>query len=651
MSYQALYRVWRPQTFDELVGQPVITETLKNAIINQQTSHAYLFTGPRGTGKTSAAKIFAKAINCPHQTGGNPCNECEICRAINQGQLSDVVEIDAASNNGVDEIRSLRDNVRYAASQTENKVYIIDEVHMLTTGAFNALLKTLEEPPERVIFILATTEPHKIPATIISRTQRFDFQRITQKHLVNRMIEILDNSQIQYQIDALEVIARAANGGMRDSLSLLDQALSYRSEALTLEAALEVSGSLSQLAFVDYLMAIYQEKGDQALEILDQQLQKGKQASRFVEELILFARDILLTIYADVNQTLLSSQELEPLNALIEPDFYYYLIDQLSDVQNKMRLSSQTDLYLEVLTIQLAQKGSGSQNYQKGLEDNSNQQNQQLILQMREELSRLKAQVSHLEAQMKQQGSSLDTQQNENKQNEVSADFSINQAEEKAPTKENFAPRPRPQFAKAEYNLVVEDIYSLLNQATHQDVHQVKSAWEDILSKLSPQDRPKFVGVQVLAASPSMMLLSFQSEIFAGAIQQDFAILKDLYKITQALLGKGYASLIIADKDWMPVRNDYTVLRKANQGQVIEISNKVQEKLDAYIARLNKEEIKESEDVSQNALALEASDDDYQEDFELLDDEEMQNQDEIPAHVSKAIELFGEDNINIYYDR
>ncbi|MFE8735920.1 DNA polymerase III subunit gamma/tau, partial [Streptococcus pyogenes] len=268
--YQALYRKYRSQTFDEMVGQSVISTTLKQAVESGKISHAYLFSGPRGTGKTSAAKIFAKAMNCPNQVDGEPCNQCDICRDITNGSLEDVIEIDAASNNGVDEIRDIRDKSTYAPSRATYKVYIIDEVHMLSTGAFNALLKTLEEPTENVVFILATTELHKIPATILSRVQRFEFKAIKQKAIREHLAWVLDKEGITYEVDALNLIARRAEGGMRDALSILDQALSLSPDnQVTIAIAEEITGSISILALGDYVRYVSQEQATQALAALE----------------------------------------------------------------------------------------------------------------------------------------------------------------------------------------------------------------------------------------------------------------------------------------------------------------------------------------------------------------------------------------------
>ncbi|EPU19772.1 DNA polymerase III subunit gamma/tau, partial [Streptococcus agalactiae] len=293
--YQALYRKYRSQTFDEMVGQSVISTTLKQAVSSKKISHAYLFSGPRGTGKTSAAKIFAKAMNCPNQINGEPCNHCDICRDITNGSLEDVIEIDAASNNGVDEIRDIRDKSTYAPSRATYKVYIIDEVHMLSTGAFNALLKTLEEPTENVVFILATTELHKIPATILSRVQRFEFKAIKLLAIRDHLAQILDKEAISYDLDALTLVARRAEGGMRDALSILDQALSLaKDNHISLDVAEEITGSISLSAIDDYVSNILAHDTTEALAKLEVIFDSGKSMSRFATDLLMYLRDLLV---------------------------------------------------------------------------------------------------------------------------------------------------------------------------------------------------------------------------------------------------------------------------------------------------------------------------------------------------------------------
>ncbi len=294
MSYRALYRVWRPQYFRDLVGQEHVTTTLANALTGGHISHAYLFSGPRGTGKTSAAKIFAKAVNCIHGPTAEPCNDCPACIAITEGTVLDVVEIDAASNRGVDEIRDLRDKVKYAPTEVRYKVYIIDEVHMLTTEAFNALLKTLEEPPAHVIFVLATTEPHKLPATIVSRCQRFPFRRISDQKVVERLVQVVEQENISYQPAALELIARFAEGGLRDALSLLDQAISFSGEQLTEEIILSIVGGISDESLFTLLDALQANNSSLALAELDRFFTYGVEVDQVVHDLLRITRDLLL---------------------------------------------------------------------------------------------------------------------------------------------------------------------------------------------------------------------------------------------------------------------------------------------------------------------------------------------------------------------
>ena len=357
MAYQALYRKWRPRTFDSVIGQESITDTLKNAIKRGKVSHAFLFAGPRGTGKTSCAKIFAKALNCTNLQDGEPCNECANCIAADKGSMPDIMEIDAASNNGVDEIREIRDKVKYAPTEGKYKVYIIDEVHMLSMGAFNALLKTLEEPPEHVVFILATTELQKVPATIISRTQRYNFKRISKDDLEKRMKYILDQENIKYEDKALAVIAQVADGGMRDALSILDQLLSYEKESVNYQDALEITGFAAKENIEKILLALLEQNPESALKLAQTELAQGASSKNILDELIEMATKSLMLIKAgDDNQSTFLSEDFVQKIKDIPTNIFYRLITLANKALNDLRYTNQQQIPLEVFLVEAGSK-------------------------------------------------------------------------------------------------------------------------------------------------------------------------------------------------------------------------------------------------------------------------------------------------------
>jgi DNA polymerase-3 subunit gamma/tau len=299
MSYLALYRKWRPLVFEDVVEQEHVVKTLKNSVVSDHIAHAYLFCGTRGTGKTTMAKIFSRAINCLNPKEGDPCNECDICKGILSGSIMDVIEIDAASNNSVDNVREIRDEVIYTPSQARFKVYIIDEVHMLSTGAFNALLKTLEEPPSHVVFILATTEPHKLPATILSRCQRYDFRRIAIDSIVKRLETISHSSGVVLEPEASRLIAKLSDGALRDAISILDQCISQGDKNITYECTLKVVGIVNDTFISEFVEAIRDRNINRILALIDELIMAGKDISKFLSDLIFYYRNLLVCKLTD----------------------------------------------------------------------------------------------------------------------------------------------------------------------------------------------------------------------------------------------------------------------------------------------------------------------------------------------------------------
>ncbi|WOF40737.1 DNA polymerase III subunit gamma/tau [Lactococcus lactis] len=523
MAYQALYRKYRSQRFDEMVGQEVVATTLKNAIVNRQISHAYLFSGPRGTGKTSAAKIFAKAINCPNQVDGEPCNNCFICDSITKGSLDDVIELDAASNNGVDEIREIRDKSTYAASQATYKVYIIDEVHMLSTGAFNALLKTLEEPTENVVFVLATTELQKIPATIISRVQRFAFKSITTGDIRTYLAKIMADEGLEFDGKALDVIAKAAEGGMRDALSLLDQALSFSSGKLEENDALLVTGSIAADALVTYVAALFEHDEAKALTELDKIFAEGKNMLRFTEDLLAYLRDLLLD-----------------KNSQYDRGQIFSWIDVAIESLKTIKETTQTKIAADVMTMRLAEIG------QNNLLTASQGE---IPNQLTAEIATLKTEINQLKAQI----SAGQIQVNSDSQNNLLTE------------KVKASPKP---IASKKRQINKDLIYKALAEATNEARKAALSAWPELVASVTkPADRALLNNTAPVAASENFLVVTFPHENLAKRVSENEELQLFCGNLLSSIVGFAPEIISLAEQDWQEVRAEYVSNLKSENVQ------------------------------------------------------------------------------------
>ena len=524
--YQALYRKYRSQTFSQLVGQEVVAKTLKQAVEQEKISHAYLFSGPRGTGKTSVAKIFAKAMNCPNQVDGEPCNNCYICQAVTEGSLEDVIEMDAASNNGVDEIREIRDKSTYAPSLARYKVYIIDEVHMLSTGAFNALLKTLEEPTQNVVFILATTELHKIPATILSRVQRFEFKSIRTQDITAHIHHILEKENISSEPDAVEIIARRAEGGMRDALSILDQALSLtQGNALTTAISEEITGTISLSALDDYVAALSQQDVSKALDSLNLLFENGKSMTRFVTDLLQYLRDLLVV------QTGGENTHHSPVfmdNLALSQESLFEMIRIATVSLADMKASLQPKIYAEMMTIRLAE--IKPEPVLSGAVESE-------ISALRQEVARLKQELANVGTVPKQ-----------------------------------VAPVPsRPATSKTVYRVDRNKVQAILQEAVEnpelarQNLIRLQNAWGEVIESLAGPDKALLVGSQPVAANEHHAILAFESNFNAGQTMKRDNLNTMFGNILSQAAGFSPEILAISLEEWKEVRAAFSAKNKSSQ--------------------------------------------------------------------------------------
>ena len=548
MSYKALYRTYRPQTFDDVAGQTHVTRTLKNAIKENRIAHAYLFAGPRGTGKTTIAKILAKAINC---TGENaPCNECNNCRAITAGDHPDVIEIDAASNNGVDEVRDLIDKVKYAPINGKYKVYIIDEVHMMSTGAFNALLKTLEEPPAHIVFILATTEPHKILPTIISRCQRFDFKRVDENDIINRLEFVLQQENKEYEKEALIKIAKLADGGMRDALSILEQCLAFDNE-LTVTNINQVYGLLSNESKIKLIKLLLNKDMKGVLNTLDQILNSSINLKRLTQDLIDVLKDII--IYKNTNDIdilfVLNQHDIDSIVPYILTEEAFDMIDIFMEASIHYSQSIDPKTYFELALLKIC---------------NQVKNEKKIIIEdvQPKVIKEEKFDIQEIENIIKE---NLPEETIEIKKEEK---VSKNEDAAFIPQNETVVEKKTIDCLQEQVAVDFNDILNILVQAKRAVLNDIQDRWQVIRRYCYNLNTAKYATMlcdgHPVAAGDDAFILTFQYQPDVNNINysKNYFALKNFLK---EVLGKEYDFIAVLESDWPKIRSQYVELHKKGQ--------------------------------------------------------------------------------------